>query len=93
VRGISFHPITRSGECCTVVSFPAGVWGESLAKNGTWSLLTLQLDSGAAHSTDFWRNEKHLYKLAFIALTLLVGQQEGHPSCKKMRLMVEVGTG
>ena len=29
---------------------------------------------------------------AFSALTLLVGQQEGHPSCKKMG-MVEVGTG
>ena len=29
--------------------------------------------------------------LAFIALTLLIGRQEGHPACKKW--MVEVGTG
>ena len=29
--------------------------------------------------------------VAFSALTLLVGQQEGHPACKKWR-MVEVGT-
>jgi len=28
---------------------------------------------------------------AFGALTLLVGRQEGHPACKKWR-MVEVGT-
>jgi len=28
--------------------------------------------------------------VAFSALTLLVGQQEGHPACKKL---VEVGTG
>jgi len=32
------------------------------------------------------------YSIAFSALTLLVGQQEGHPACKKMG-MVEVGTG
>jgi len=30
--------------------------------------------------------------VAFSALTLLVGRQEGHPACKKMRGMVEVGT-
>jgi len=30
--------------------------------------------------------------LAFSALTLLVGQQEGHPACKKWG-MVQVGTG
>ena len=30
---------------------------------------------------------------AFSALTLLVGRQEGHPACKKMEGMVEVGTG
>ena len=29
---------------------------------------------------------------SFSALTLLVGQQEGHPACKKWG-MVEVGTG
>jgi len=29
---------------------------------------------------------------AFSVLTLLVGQQEGHPACKKWG-MVEVGTG
>jgi len=29
---------------------------------------------------------------AFSALTLLVGQQEGHPACKKW-LTLEVGTG
>jgi len=32
-------------------------------------------------------------QVAFSALTLLVGQQEGHPACKKMGGMVEVGTG
>jgi len=30
---------------------------------------------------------------AFNALTLLVGWQEGHLPCKKMRGMVKVGTG
>ena len=30
---------------------------------------------------------------AFSALTLLVGQQEGHPACKKIWGMVEVGAG
>jgi len=30
---------------------------------------------------------------AFSALMLLVGQQEGHPACKKIWGMVEVGTG
>ena len=30
--------------------------------------------------------------IAFSALTLLVGRQEGHPACKKWG-MVEVGTG
>jgi len=30
--------------------------------------------------------------VAFSALSLLVGWQEGHPACKK-RGMVEVGTG
>jgi len=30
--------------------------------------------------------------IAFSALTLLVGRQEGHPICKKWA-MVEVGTG
>ena len=30
---------------------------------------------------------------AFIALTLLVGRQEGHPARKKICGMVEVGTG
>jgi len=35
----------------------------------------------------------HLHALvAFIALTLLVGWQEGHLACKKL-VMVEVGTG
>ena len=32
------------------------------------------------------------YLVAFSALTLLVGRQERHPACKKMRGMVEVGT-
>ena len=31
--------------------------------------------------------------VAFSALTLLVGRQEGHPACKKMGDMMEVGTG
>jgi len=31
--------------------------------------------------------------VAFSALTLLVGRQEGHPTCKKYGGMVEVGTG
>jgi len=31
--------------------------------------------------------------LAFSALTLLVGRQEGHPACKKYGGVVEVGTG
>jgi len=31
--------------------------------------------------------------LAFSALTLLVGRQEGHPARKKVWGMVEVGTG
>ena len=30
---------------------------------------------------------------AFSALTLLAGQQEGHPACKKYDRMVEVGAG
>jgi len=30
--------------------------------------------------------------VAFSALTLLVGRQEGHPACKNMGRMVEVGT-
>ena len=32
-------------------------------------------------------------EIAFSALTLLVGQQEGHPARKKYGGMVEVGTG
>jgi len=35
---------------------------------------------------------KRLALVAFSALTLLVGRQEGHPACKNMG-MVEVGTG
>jgi len=31
--------------------------------------------------------------VAFSALMLLVGRQEGHPACKKIGGMVEVGTG
>jgi len=31
--------------------------------------------------------------VAFSALMLLVGQQEGHLACKKYAGMVEVGTG
>jgi len=31
--------------------------------------------------------------VAFSASILLVGQQEGHPACKKYGGMVEVGTG
>jgi len=31
--------------------------------------------------------------LAFSALTLLIGRQEGHPAGKKYGGMVEVGTG
>ena len=34
----------------------------------------------------------YYYMLAFSALTLLIGRQEGHPACKKWG-MVEVGTG
>jgi len=36
---------------------------------------------------DFWKSAL----VAFSALTLLVGRQEGHPACKKWG-MVEVGT-
>jgi len=32
-----------------------------------------------------------LLQIAFSALALLVGRQEGHPACKNV--MVEVGTG
>ena len=28
---------------------------------------------------------KYVYMYAFSALTLLVGRQEGHPACKKLR--------
>ena len=31
--------------------------------------------------------------VAFSALTLLVGHREGHPACKKIWGMVEVGSG
>jgi len=31
--------------------------------------------------------------VAFSALTLLVGRQEGHPSCKKRGVTVDMGTG
>jgi len=31
--------------------------------------------------------------VAFSALTLLIGRQEGHPACKKYGGMVEVGDG
>ena len=31
------------------------------------------------------------FKFAFSALTLLVGQQEGHPACKKLSSVVLVG--
>jgi len=31
--------------------------------------------------------------VAFSALTLLVGRQEGQPACKKYERMVQVGTG
>jgi len=34
-----------------------------------------------------------LHQVAFSALTLLAGRQEGHPTCKKEWGMVEVGTG
>jgi len=34
-----------------------------------------------------------IYTCAFSALTLLVGWQEGHPACKNMGGMDEVGTG
>jgi len=33
------------------------------------------------------------FEHAFSALTLLVGQQEGHSACKKYGGMVEVGIG
>jgi len=32
----------------------------------------------------FCGNKKSVQKSAFSALTLLVGQQEGHPACKKL---------
>ena len=31
--------------------------------------------------------------VAFSALTLLVGRQEGHPACKNIGGMVQMGTG
>jgi len=31
--------------------------------------------------------------VAFSALTLLIGRQEGHPACKRYGGMVEMGTG
>jgi len=33
-----------------------------------------------------------LFLLPYSALTLLVGQQEGHPACKKYGGVAEVGT-
>jgi len=33
---------------------------------------------------DYPSVKDRLHKLAFSALTLLVGQQEGHPACKKL---------
>ena len=46
-----------------------------------------------------WREQHHVWDMlilasdfAFSVLTLLVGQQEGHPACKN-GVMVEVGTG
>jgi len=38
------------------------------------------------------RSRRRPGRVAFSALTLLVGWQEGHPACKKWG-MVEVGTG
>jgi len=38
-------------------------------------------------------NLMQTWLVAFSALTLLVGRQEGHPACKKYGGMVEVGTG
>jgi len=49
---------------------------------------------GAGNTVEVWRlipNPNAL--VAFSALTLLVGRQEGHPACKKYGGMVEVGTG
>ena len=36
------------------------------------------------HQTQFHYNMLHQLKLPFSALTLLVGQQEGHPACKQL---------
>jgi len=35
-------------------------------------------------SQEFYYNDSSFQLLAFSALTLLVGRQEGHPACKKM---------
>jgi len=43
---------------------------------------------------EFLEESFYIFALvAFSALTLLVGRQEGHPAFKKMGRMVEVGTG
>ena len=39
-------------------------------------------------------SKQYLFQnIAFGALTLLVGRQEGHPHCKRLGGIVEVGTG
>ena len=40
-----------------------------------------------------WISDEAFALIAFSALTLLLGWQEGHPACKKWGGKVEVGTG
>ena len=47
--------------------------------------MTYNVFSGTLNPTHFTSLQDNvLYHLAFSALTLLVGQQEGHPACKNM---------
>jgi len=62
----------------------------------TWTDLTvLWIGFGLTGPITLCLHSLYHYTLhvAFSALTLLVGQQEGHPACKKYGGMVEVGTG
>ena len=55
--------------------------------------LTAKLDSAPCQSCYFFCRNVLCCIIAFSALTLLVGRQEGHPDRQKHGGMVEVGTG
>jgi len=54
-------------------------WQNTWIKSHTWQWI---------HNRKRWTTNNHYfttyYSFAFSALTLLVGQQEGHPACKKL---------